>query len=408
MASRSRVFRVIYDTVLEIEGATEEEIYLILCRNLRRICDADRCALASYDALNKTIALQAIATREGTESIASIPRQLDRGFELECAKSNVRECQEVDDRFCLGNFFPDLMTSVDNPHRSVVSFVREGELLAVGQIELGQECRLKMKDLIDAYINMSGMVIQRVNAQKALKVLNDELAQRVAEQTKELRLTNVRLNEEVSERRHAQEELTHSYGRLQKMFEQSIYGLASALEIRDPYTAGHQRRMAALAKELGRALDLPEERLEGLYMAAIVHDIGKISVPSEILSKPGKLLQEEFSLIKTHSRAGFTILETIEFPWPIAKIVLQHHERCDGTGYPDGLKGSEILLEAKILSIADVFEAMVSHRPYRPGLGAEKAISVISESSGSHFEPQVVEAFLKLYRDGKINDCLGL
>ena len=146
-------------------------------------------------------------------------------------------------------------------------------------------------------------------------------------------------------------------------------------------------------------MGLSAEQIHGVHLAGVVHDLGKIKIPAEILSKPGRITDIEHSLIKTHSQAGYDILKGIDFPWPIAQMVLQHHERLDGFGYPQGLKGDAILLEARILSVADVVEAMSSHRPYRPGLGVEAALAEITRQRGSHFEPAVVDACLALFRE---------
>ncbi|MBI4292330.1 MAG: response regulator [Betaproteobacteria bacterium] len=187
--------------------------------------------------------------------------------------------------------------------------------------------------------------------------------------------------------------------RLRKSLEDSVEVVAATIEARDPYTAGHQRRVADLAVAIAQVLGLEAEQIAGLRLGGIVHDLGKIHVPAEILSKPGKLTNVEFDLIRQHPAAGFEILKGIEFPWPIAQIVLQHHERLDGSGYPQGLKGDQIVLEAKILAVADVVEAMASHRPYRPGTGIDKAIDEISAGRGKHFEPTIVDACVKLFKE---------
>ena len=170
-------------------------------------------------------------------------------------------------------------------------------------------------------------------------------------------------------------------------------------EMRDPYTAGHQSRVAQLALALATQIGLPQEQAHAIYLAGVVHDLGKILIPAEILSKPGRITDIEYSLIKTHARAGYEILQGIDFPWPIAQMVLQHHERQDGSGYPQGLKGEAILLEARILAVADVVEAMCSHRPYRTGLGIETALKEIERGSGKEFDAQVVTTCLTLFRD---------
>lgn len=187
--------------------------------------------------------------------------------------------------------------------------------------------------------------------------------------------------------------------RMRRGLQATVEAMASALESRDPYTAGHQKRVADLAVAIGREMGLSEESLVGLRFGALIHDLGKIQVPSEILAKPGKLTKLEFELIKTHPQAGYDIIKGIEFPWPIAAMVHQHHERMDGSGYPQGLRGDEIALEARILAVADVVEAMASHRPYRPGLGIEKALAEIQGKRGQAFCEEAVDACVRLFRE---------
>ena len=181
---------------------------------------------------------------------------------------------------------------------------------------------------------------------------------------------------------------------------ETIGAVAKAVEARDPYTAGHQRRVAILAAGIAQGMGMEQERIEGLRMGATIHDIGKIHLPAEILSKPAKLSDIEYSLIKAHPQVGYDILKDISFPWPIAEIACQHHERMDGSGYPQGLKGDEICLEARIVAVADVVEAMSSHRPYRAGLGIDMALGEIKRGRGSHYDADVVDACLKLFADG--------
>ena len=185
--------------------------------------------------------------------------------------------------------------------------------------------------------------------------------------------------------------------RLESSMESTVAALAATVEIRDPYTAGHQRRVADIAVNVGALLGLSDHRLRGLKFAATIHDIGKLSIPAEILSKPGKLTTIEHELIKAHAEAGFEIVKDIDFPWSVAEIIRQHHERLDGSGYPRGLKGEQILLEAKILTIADVVEAMSSHRPYRPAKGVEAALDEITQGRGSLYDAEVVDACLRLF-----------
>jgi len=195
------------------------------------------------------------------------------------------------------------------------------------------------------------------------------------------------------------EELRASLNDLQKAMQGIIHVMVLTIESRDPYTAGHQQRVTLLASALAQEMGLSEKEVEGVKMASLIHDIGKISVPSEILSKPGKLTEIEFCLVKTHPQSGYEILKNITLPWPIAQIVLQHHERLDGSGYPLGLKDKEILLEAKIIGVADVVEAMASHRPYRPALGIEKALEEISQKKGLLYDSKVVDTCIKLFTE---------
>jgi HD-GYP domain-containing protein (c-di-GMP phosphodiesterase class II) len=172
-------------------------------------------------------------------------------------------------------------------------------------------------------------------------------------------------------------------------------------QISDPYTYGHERRVGAIAAAVAIAEELGFDpyRIEGIRIAGFMHDIGKISVPAEILAKPGKLTYVEFQLVKRHSQDGYQILKGINFPWPVAEVALQHHERLDGSGYPRGLKADAILMEARIMSVADVLEATASHRPYRPALGIDRALSEVEQGRGILYDPVVVDACLKLFRE---------
>ena len=191
--------------------------------------------------------------------------------------------------------------------------------------------------------------------------------------------------------------------RLERAMEETVQVIASTVEMRDAYTAGHQRRVAKIAEAIAKEMGLSDDRVHGLRLASIVHDVGKINIPAEILSKPGKLSRFEYELIKTHPQAGYDILKPVEFPWPIADMVLQHHERLNGSGYPKGLKGDAILLEARIIAVADVLEAMISHRPYRPARGVDLALAEIQQGSGKLYDPAVVEACLKAAASGHID-----
>lgn len=194
-------------------------------------------------------------------------------------------------------------------------------------------------------------------------------------------------------------ELLASEDKLKSSLLDTVAALAATVEMRDPYTAGHQHRVARLAVAIARELQLPEEQVEAIHLASVVHDVGKIRVPTEILSRPGLLSKLEFDLIKEHARNGYEILKTISFPWPIAQIVLQHHERLDGSGYPQALSGDQILPEARIMAIADVVESMISHRPYRAALGLDAALNEIAQNKGKFFDPAAVDACIRLFRE---------
>jgi PAS domain S-box-containing protein/putative nucleotidyltransferase with HDIG domain len=204
-----------------------------------------------------------------------------------------------------------------------------------------------------------------------------------------------------TERKLLEEERDRGVERIRRTLGLTVQAMAAALEARDPYTAGHQRRVADLARSIAGELELPASQIEGIRVAGIIHDIGKISVPSAILSKPTKLTPVEFELVKTHAEAGYNILKDLDFPWPVATIIRQHHERMNGTGYPRGLNGEEILPEARILAVADVVEAMVSHRPYRPAMDVEAALEEIGHQKGVLYDVDATDACIRLFREGR-------
>ncbi len=199
---------------------------------------------------------------------------------------------------------------------------------------------------------------------------------------------------DVTERRRAEVALKEALGG-------TIEAIGLTTETRDPYTAGHQRRVTELAVAIAEELDFDEQQIEGIQAAGLMHDIGKMAVPAEILSKPSALTDMEMSLIQSHPRVAYDILKSVTFPWPVAQIVLQHHERIDGTGYPQGLRGDEILIEARVLAVADTVEAMASHRPYRAALGIDAALKEIEAHRGSHYDPEIADACLRLFREGR-------
>jgi len=210
-------------------------------------------------------------------------------------------------------------------------------------------------------------------------------------------LANLR---DVSERKRAEERLLASYTRLEQQLQGTLEVIQQMTEARDPYTSGHQRRVAELSVAIARQMGLPEESCVSLIRtASLIHDIGKMVVPAEILSKPGKLTKIEFQLIMAHSQEGYNIVSRAHLPDPVPEAVLQHHERLDGSGYPQGLRGDDILPEAQILAVADVVEAMSSHRPYRAALGVEAALSEVAAGSGTRFHPEVVAACMAVFRE---------
>jgi PAS domain S-box-containing protein len=204
---------------------------------------------------------------------------------------------------------------------------------------------------------------------------------------------------DISERKKAEGITLRYYEQLRVALRNTVEVATIISEMRDPYTAGHERRVAIIASAIGAELGFDEIRQEGLRVAGYLHDIGKVGVPSEILSKPGKISPIEFQLIQGHAQASYDVLHTMEWPWPVAEVALQHHERMDGSGYPQGLKGDEIMLEARIMAVADVVEAMSSHRPYRAALGLDKALAEIELGRGEKYDSQVVNACLKLFRE---------
>lgn len=210
--------------------------------------------------------------------------------------------------------------------------------------------------------------------------------------TKIMELEDIKAHYEEEKKRYL-----HTLKELNQIFDQTINALAWAVQMRDPYTSAHQFRVALLACAIARELQLDDDQTKGIHVTAILHDLGKINVPSEILSKPGKLTEVEFSLIKEHPKVGYDILRRIDFPWPVAQTVLQHHERINGSGYPAGLCCKDILLDAKIIAVADVVESMASHRPYRSAVGLSPAMEEIRRNAGVLYDKSVVEACLQVF-----------
>jgi len=254
------------------------------------------------------------------------------------------------------------------------------------------------RDRISLSLGMLTVVSKEMEAEDELKRHHDHLESMVLKRTSELTLLNKQLKQEIVERKLAEYKLKQSYNQLENNLDEMVRAMSLTVEERDPYTAGHQRRTTELAVALAKEMGLSEHQCKGLRMAGLIHDMGKIAIPAEILSKPGGLNTVEFQLIKRHPQVGYDILKQFDFPWAVDQIVLQHHERLNGSGYPNGLSGENILLEARILCIADVVETIESHRPYRPGRGIDVALQEIRHNRGLLYDPQGVDACLHLFK----------
>lgn len=257
------------------------------------------------------------------------------------------------------------------------------EVRSQGEVQtISADIRQVTNFLFSTYGNLIEHNKQLSETKRKLNSLNDNLELKIREKT-------LSLQHEARERQKANEAL-------QRTLSQTVAALARTVEMRDPYTAGHQMRVAELAFKIAQQLGFSKEKSEGVRVMGMLHDIGKVVVPAEILSKPSKLKHYEFLLIKAHSQAGYDILKDIDFPWPVAEAVLYHHERLNGSGYPSRLKGDNIVMEARILAVADVVESMSSHRPYRPALGLDAAVEEVVTNKDVLYDRQVVEALLEV------------
>jgi len=207
------------------------------------------------------------------------------------------------------------------------------------------------------------------------------------------------LEEVILEYNQVDKKLKQTYKKLQKFIEGTAYIIMKVVETRDPYSIGHQKRVSKLATAIAQEMKLPQDKIEGTRIASLVHDIGKVNLPTEIISKPGKLIEVEFNLIKNYPKVGYDILKKLDFPWPIAEIVFQHQEKIDGSGYPRGLKGDEICIEAKILGVANVVEAMSSYKSYRPALSIDEALAEIVKNKNILFDLKVVDTCIKFFKE---------
>jgi PAS domain S-box-containing protein len=258
------------------------------------------------------------------------------------------------------------------------------------QLYVNPEDRRKLKEMIEEHGFVKGYETQ--NYKKDGGIIWVSMTMQAVRDEKGQIMHYEGINEEITDRKQTVE-------RMRKALGATVQAIAVTVETRDPYTAGHQRRVADLARSIATEMNLPIDQIDGIRMVAIIHDLGKISVPAEILSKPTKLTALEFSLIKTHAQSGYDILKDIDFPWPVARTVLEHHERMNGSGYPNGLTGDNLLMESRILAVADVVESMGSHRPYRPSLGIEAALEEIEKNRGTLYDNAVADVCLRLFRE---------
>ncbi|WZL72361.1 HD domain-containing protein [Clostridiaceae bacterium 35-E11] len=235
------------------------------------------------------------------------------------------------------------------------------------------------------------------DSEELLRKNYNAIEKEVRNRTKELKDVNIKLKREIEERKIMEKKLKENLGLLRQSLNSSIDVILKMMKIRDPYTVQHQERVAYLAYRIAKELSLSKSQRNCIYIAGLLHDVGKIYIPFDFLGKPTKLTKEEFNIIKSHSEIGYKILKKVKFPWPIDKIILQHHEKIDGSGYPYGLQDKDILLESKIITVADVVEAMSSHRPYRPALGTDLALEEIEKNKGIYYDEDVVEACLKVF-----------
>lgn len=307
-------------------------------------------------------------------------------YEFAFRKIPETTCQEIERCLSLGDIYS-------------MGFTCKGNLFGTAAILTYSGSKLTNSNVLETFVNQSSVALQRWQADQALKQTRDELETIVAKRTEELTKANEALKVEVAERKQTEKKLKQTTEKLMMSVEGTIQAIARMVEIRDPYTAGHQRRVTQLACAIAKRMDFSEDQINALNLAGIIHDVGKIQVPAEILANPDGLSEAAFSMIKTHPLAGYEILKTIDFPWPIAEIIYQHHERINGSGYPQGLSGENILLEARVLAVADVVEAMSSHRPYRPALGINKALAEITQGKGILYDTNVVDNCITLFKE---------
>ena len=293
----------------------------------------------------------------------------------------------------------ELVRAGDELRSEIAERRRTEEALRAAQEEQEARAADRMSELVRAGDELRSEIAERRRTEETLQSAYAELEKGAADRENELVRAGDELQSEIAERKKAEEQLQHTLDHFQTIVGATIQVMGSVVEIKDPFAAGHHFRSAALARNIARLMGLSRDQINAVRMAGSIHDIGKLSVPAEILSKPGKLSDAEFQLVKEHAGRGYEMLRDVDFPWPLADIVHQHHERMDGSGYPRRMTGGDIRIEARIMAVADVVEAMVSHRPYRPALGIEAALAEIETNSGTLYDSAIVDACLQLFRE---------
>jgi PAS domain S-box-containing protein len=336
-----------------------------------------------------------VNTAGQVEGFSGIDRDITERKRMEAALQAAND--ELEQR--VANRTDELERVNDELRTEIMERKRMEAALQAAHDELEQRMADRTDELERVNDELRTEITERKRMEAALQAAHDELEKRVSDRTDELARVADEFRTEIAKREKVEEQLQYTLDSFQKTVGMTLQVMGSTVEIKDPYTAGHQTRSATIARNIARMMGLSRDQINIVRMASSIHDIGKLSIPVEILSKPGKLSEIEFPLIREHAKRGYEILKEIEFPWPLAEIIHQHHERMDGSGYPRNLKGDEICVEARIMAVADVVEAMASPRPYRPALGIEAALEEIERNRGTLYDNTVADACLQLFRD---------
>jgi len=378
-----RRHKLVSDLALMLGQTTDSQVlYQTICEYISRLMTANAFIVSSFDAANKKIIARFLMTDGVEHDVAGFP-VIDLEEEGSGIQSKVIRTGEP-------LYIPDFAAAMRQT-RQVHSFDEEDGL---PESEKGDEARDRVSTRSAALVPMrvKGRTVGVIQVQS--KVLDDYSREDI-----ELLSALANVSAVALQNCELVAELSHANRQLATTLDHALRAIAMTTEIRDSYTAGHQRRVAALASAIATDMGLDESSVRGIRAAALLHDIGKLAVPAAILAKPARLSDLEYSMVQQHPSIAHRILATIDSPWPLAEAVLQHHERMDGSGYPSGLRGDAILLEARILAVSDVMEAMCSHRPYRPALGRESAIRELFAGRGSCYDSVVVDACIKLFRE---------